>query len=85
MIWIPILNYYLRETTLYSLLFQLIKKYLFTIALIERICLFKKKRKLMKNKTLLEECKCIHCQQKLEQINNSRLYWDKLILSKNLN
>jgi len=36
----------------------------------------------MKNKTLLKECKCIHCQQKLEQINNSRLYWDKLILSK---
>ena len=24
----------------------------------------------MKNKTLLKECKCIHCQQKLEQINN---------------
>ena len=38
----------------------------------------------MKNKTLLKECKCIHCQQKLEQINNSRLYWEKLILSKNL-
>ena len=38
----------------------------------------------MKNKTLLKECKCIHCQQKLEQINNSRLYWDKLILSKTL-
>ena len=36
----------------------------------------------MKNKMLLKECKCIHCQQKLEQINNSRLYWDKLILSK---
>ena len=39
----------------------------------------------MKNKNLLKECKCIHCQQKLEQTNNSRLYWDKLILSKNLN
>ncbi len=38
----------------------------------------------MKNKTLLNECKCIHCQQKLEQINNSRSYWGKLILSKNL-
>jgi len=36
----------------------------------------------LKNKTLLKECKCIHCQQKLEQINNSRLYWDKLISNK---
>ena len=38
----------------------------------------------MKNKTLLKECKCVHCQQKLEQINSSKLYWNKLILSKNL-
>ena len=38
----------------------------------------------MKNKTLLNECKCIHCQQKLEQINKAREYWGKLILSKNL-
>ncbi len=38
----------------------------------------------MKNKSLLSECKCIHCKQKLEQINNSRLYWDRLILGKNL-
>ena len=36
----------------------------------------------MKNKTLLKECKCLHCQQTLDQINNSRLYWNKLILSK---
>ena len=38
----------------------------------------------MKNKTFLKECKCLHCQHKLDQINNSRLYWNKLILSKNL-
>ena len=38
----------------------------------------------MKNKTLLNECKCIHCLQKLEQINNARTYWCKLIVSKNL-
>ena len=38
----------------------------------------------MKNKTLLKECKCAHCQQKLVQINSSKLYWEKLILSKNL-
>ena len=37
----------------------------------------------MKNKILNKECKCIHCQQKLDQINNSRLYWDRLILSQN--
>ena len=36
----------------------------------------------MKNKTLLNDCKCIHCQQKLEQLNNSRLYWARLILNK---
>ena len=36
----------------------------------------------MKNKNLLNECKCVHCQNKLEQINNSKLYWDKLILKK---
>ena len=34
-------------------------------------------------KDLSNECKCIHCQQKLEQINNSRTYWCKLILNKN--
>ena len=38
----------------------------------------------MKNRNLLSECKCEHCQQKINQINNSRSYWDKLILSKNL-
>ena len=37
----------------------------------------------MKNKTLLKECKCIHCQQKLEQINSSRIYWENLIVNKN--
>jgi len=38
----------------------------------------------MNNKTLSNDCKCIHCQQKLEQLNNSRLYWARLILNKNL-
>ena len=38
----------------------------------------------MKNKSLLNECKCIHCKQKVNQINESRIYWSKLILSKNL-
>ena len=38
----------------------------------------------MKNKASLRDCKCIHCKQKLNQINSSRLYWDKLILSKNV-
>ena len=38
----------------------------------------------MKNKNLLNECKCIHCQQKINQIKNSKSYWDKFILSKNL-
>jgi len=38
----------------------------------------------MKNKTFINECKCLHCQQKVDQINNSILYWDKLILKKKL-
>ena len=36
----------------------------------------------MRNKIFLIKCNCNHCQQKLEQINNSRAYWGKLILSK---
>jgi len=36
----------------------------------------------MKAETFLKKCKCIHCQQKLEQIHNSGLYWDKLILGR---
>ena len=39
----------------------------------------------MKNKNLVQECKCIHCQQKSEQINRSRLYWDKLTSIKMIN
>ncbi len=35
----------------------------------------------MRNKILLTECECNHCQQKLDQINNARSYWGKLILS----
>ena len=38
----------------------------------------------MKNKTYTYECDCIHCQQKLNQTNNAKLYWDKLILRKKL-
>ncbi len=39
----------------------------------------------MQNKTILNECKCKHCQQKLDQIKNSRLYWSKLTLIKTPN
>ncbi len=42
----------------------------------------KKHNKFMHSKSLLMDCKCIHCQEKLEQINRSRVYWDKLILDK---
>ena len=38
----------------------------------------------MTNKTTINDCKCIHCQQKLDQLNNSKLYWDKLISKKKL-
>ena len=52
--------------------------------LIKKFGFLKKKITLMKNNSLLKDCKCIHCKQKIDQINNSRLYWDKLILSKKL-
>ena len=38
----------------------------------------------MDPKILVKDCKCIHCKEKLEQINRSRIYWDKLILTRNL-
>ena len=31
---------------------------------------------------MLRDCKCNHCQEKLEQINRSRVYWEKLISKK---
>ena len=49
----------------------------------QKIWFLKKKSELMKNKNVIKACKCIHCQQKLDQINSSRLYWGKLILAKN--
>ena len=36
----------------------------------------------MNAKTIERHCKCIHCKQKLDQINSSRAYWDKLITKK---
>ena len=31
---------------------------------------------------MLKDCKCNHCQEKLEQINRSKVYWENLILRK---
>ncbi len=45
------------------------------------IC-FIKKNEVMPSKTLVRNCNCIHCKQKLEQINRSRVYWDKVIINK---
>ena len=56
----------------------------FLLAEKQKIWFLKKKRLIMKNKTFLNECKCVHCQQKIDQINNSKLYWEKLILRKTL-
>ena len=33
----------------------------------------------MKSETSKKKCHCIHCQEKLEQINRSREYWSKVI------
>jgi hypothetical protein len=60
------------------------KKLVFLLALKQKIWFLKKKRLGMKNKTFMNECKCVHCQQKINQINNSKLYWDKLFLRKML-
>ena len=52
-----------------------------SIAISLDICFYKKKE-IMASKTLLKNCNCIHCKQKLEQINRSRVYWDKVIINK---
>ena len=36
----------------------------------------------MANKEVIKNCKCAHCQQKLEQIKLSKVYWDKLLIKK---
>ena len=33
----------------------------------------------MNSKTSMKKCSCMHCQEKLEQINRSRVYWSKVI------
>ena len=61
-----------------------LKKISFLLAVNQKIWFLKKKELRMKNKTFMNECKCVHCQQKINQINNSKLYWDKLFLRKML-
>ena len=36
----------------------------------------------MTPKMLLKNCSCVHCQQKIKQINLSRVYWNKLNTNK---
>ncbi len=36
----------------------------------------------MVSKLLLKNCNCTHCKEKLEQINRSKVYWDKVIINK---
>ena len=62
--------------------FTNIQKNSFLLAVKQKIWFLKKKWLGMKNKTFIYQCNCIHCQQKLNQINNAKLYWDKLILRK---
>ena len=60
------------------------KKIVFYLHKGKKFGFLKRKGLGMKNKTLIYECNCIHCQQKQNQINNAKLYWDKLILRKKL-
>ena len=34
----------------------------------------------MKRQNLVGKCGCEHCLRKLTQINQSRIYWDKIII-----
>ena len=61
--------------------FEKIHKINWAIAISLDIC-FIKKNEVMLSKTLVRNCNCIHCKQKLEQINRSRVYWDKVIINK---
>ena len=54
----------------------------FLLAVKQKFWFLKKKGLGMKNKTFIYECNCIHCQKKINQINNAKLYWDRLILRK---
>ena len=58
------------------------KKIVFYLQENKKFGFLKRKGLGMKNKTFIYECNCIHCQQKLNQINNAKLYWDKLISRK---
>ena len=33
-------------------------------------------------KILSKDCNCAHCQQKIQQVKHSRLYWDKLTINR---
>jgi len=67
------------------LIYQLNKKlFVNTCSKTKNLVSLIKKGVRMKNKTFINDCKCIHCQQKIDQINNSILYWNKLILRKKL-
>ena len=60
------------------------EEFFLLLAVRQKIWFLKRKAKDMKDKNFIKECKCLHCQQKLDQINNSRVYWDKLILRNKL-
>ena len=75
-------NAYLKPIFLYVIP-KVNQKMIFIFAVKQKILFLSIKRKLMQNKTFLKECKCVHCQQKLDQINMSRLYWNKINFKKN--
>ena len=58
------------------------KKIVFYLQQNKKFGFLKRKGLGMKNKTFVYECNCLHCQQKQNQINNAKLYWEKLILRK---
>ena len=63
---------------------KLLEKFILILETKQIFCFLKRKGLGMKNKIFIEECKCEHCRQKIDQINNSILYWDRLILRKKL-
>ena len=63
--------------------YKIYQKEIIKFAINQKIWFLKEKRKFMKNKPLSKECKCPHCQQTLDQIYSSSLYWKKINLSEN--
>ena len=72
----------LENKELFKLFIEQFTGYEYVLLQLIQISVLFKKNEIMTSKTLTSNCNCIHCKQKLEQINRSKVYWDKLIINK---